>query len=118
MDHINDGQTQGGVPWMYSDKVKEHFFNPKHFTTQAPEDYDGCGLVGSPACGDLMKFWIKVRDEKIVDVKWQTFGCASAIASTSALAEMLLENGGTMIEEALKIKPQDIMERLGGLPDI
>lgn len=117
---ISDGQTQSGVPWIYSDEVREHFFNPKNFATKPPEDFDGLGIVGSPICGDMMKFWIKVDKEskKIIDVKWQTFGCASAIASTSVLSEMVTEKGGMKIEDALKITPQDIMDRLSGLPEI
>ncbi len=104
--------------WVYSDIVKEHFFNPKNLVTDTKEveDYDGVGEVGSPACGDMMKFWIKVKDDKIIDLKWQTFGCGSAIGSTSMLSEMVLENNGMKIDEALKIKPMDIIDRLGGLP--
>ena len=62
--------------------------------------------------------WIKVEDNKIIDCKWQTFGCASAIASTSVFSVMIIENGGMTIKEALAIKPQDIVSRLGGLPTI
>ncbi len=106
--------------WFYSDVVKDHFFNPRNiFKTQAEvESYeaDGKGMVGSPACGDMMKMWIKVQDEKIVECKWQTFGCGSAIASTSMLSVMVTENGGMPIEEALKVKPQDIVKRLVELP--
>ena len=70
-------------------------------------------------CGDVMDIWIKVdpESERVVDLKWKTFGCGSAIAATSMFSEMVTENGGLTIEEALKIKPQDIMERLGGLPN-
>lgn len=106
--------------WVYSDMVKEHFFNPKNLVTDIKKvkDYDGVGEVGSPACGDMMKFWIKVnkKEDKIIDVKWQTFGCGSAIGSTSMLSEIVLENNGMKIDEALKIKPKDIIDRLGGLP--
>ncbi|MEK7189850.1 MAG: iron-sulfur cluster assembly scaffold protein, partial [Patescibacteria group bacterium] len=75
--------------------------------------------VGSPACGDEMVMWIQIdtKEDKIIDCRWRTFGCGSAIASTSMLSEMVKENGGIKIDEALKIKPQDIMTRLGGLPD-
>lgn len=104
---------------MYSEVVRDHFFNPQNFVSEAPKDYNGLGLVGSPACGDMMKVWLKIepKTEKIKEFKWQTFGCASAIASTSMLSVMVTENGGLTIEEALKIKPQDILERLSGLPD-
>ena len=121
MDSDNyDGQSHAGENWLYSNVVKEHFFNPKNFATAAPVDYNAVGLVGSPACGDMMKVWLKInpQTEKIEDFKWQTFGCASAIASTSALSEMVLEKGGKTIDEALTITPQDIMARLGGLPQI
>ena len=81
--------------------------------------YDAVGIVGSPACGDQMKMWLKIdkKTERVKKLKWRTFGCASAIASTSAFSEMVTENNGMTIEEALKIKPQRIMERLGGLPN-
>lgn len=106
--------------WYYTDEVKDHFYNPRnlHRKSEAPLDFDGVGMVGSPACGDYMKMWIKVdkENDKIIDCKWQTFGCASAIGSTSMLSVMVSENGGMPIDEALKLRPQDIMERLGGLP--
>ncbi|MFA6426855.1 MAG: iron-sulfur cluster assembly scaffold protein [Candidatus Magasanikbacteria bacterium] len=111
---------QGGS-WLYSDIVKEHFFNPQNILFHGEEDkYSdyAIGRVGSPACGDEMVMWISIdpKTEKIIDCKWQTFGCGSAIASTSMLSVMLTENGGMTIEEALKVRPQDIMTRLGGLP--
>ena len=113
-----DGTDQTGSDWYYSEEVKEHFFKPKNFAVNAPEDYNGLGMVGSASCGDMMRVWIKVDEsEKIKDFKWQTFGCASAIASTSALSELATENGGLALAEARKITPQDILKRLGGLPD-
>lgn len=106
--------------WLYSDIVKEHFFNPKNFMVD-DEDYvaDGMGMVGSPACGDMMTVWIKVdrQSERVTDMKWRTFGCGSAIASTSMHSVMVVENGGRTLDEALKIRPQDIIARLGGLPN-
>lgn len=103
--------------WFYTDTVKDHFFNPKNFL-EDEKDYGDAylGMVGSPACGDAMKVWLRIKDDKIVDFKWKTFGCASAIASTSMLSVMVTENGGMPIEQALKLRPQDIMARLGGLP--
>ena len=98
---------------------KRSFFNPRNLLIHGQEEKyqaDGVGRVGSPACGDEMVIWIKVDPKtKITDCKWQTFGCGSAIASTSMLSVMVLENGGMTIEQALKIRPQDILERLGGL---
>jgi len=112
-----------GQKWFYSKKVKEHFFNPRNIFKSAAEAKkyraDGVGTVGSPACGDVMKMWVRVdkKLDKIKECKWQTFGCASAIASTSMLSVMVTEKGGMKLEKALKITPQDIIKRLGGLPE-
>ena len=107
--------------WGYSDEVKDHFFNPRNVMTEDEASYkaDGVGEVGSPACGDMMKMWIKVdpAQDKIIDCKWKTYGCASAIGSTSMLSLMITENGGMSIDRALKLVPKDILIRLGGLPD-
>jgi len=109
-----------GQAWVYSDIVKDHFFNPRNLLLKNPQagEYDAIGEVGSPACGDVMKIWIKMdkKNDKIIDLKWRTFGCGSAIAATSMFSLMVTENGGMKIDRALKIRPQDIMERLGGLP--
>ena len=116
-----DVVSRGGEGnWLYSKIVKEHFFHPRNFVVKGKPKfkYNGEGLVGSPACGDMMKFWIYVdpETEKIRKCGWQTFGCASAIASTSALSVMVTEKGGIAVGQALKLKPQDILKRLGGLP--
>ncbi|MCG8569996.1 MAG: iron-sulfur cluster assembly scaffold protein [Spirochaetes bacterium] len=107
-----------GIGWTYSEKVKQHFMNPKNVLEVSEEEYqaDGIGFVGSPACGDMMKIYIKVKDDKIIDLKWKTFGCASAIGSTSMLSEMVTREGGMTLEEAAKITPDDIIKELGGLP--
>ncbi|MBT4651712.1 iron-sulfur cluster assembly scaffold protein [Candidatus Woesearchaeota archaeon] len=108
-----------GKCWLYSDEVKKHFFDPRNIfkTDEEAEEYeksaDGIGEVGSPACGDVMRFYIKVKDGKITECRFKTFGCASAIASTSVLSEMVI---GMKLEDAKKIKPQDILKKLGGLP--
>jgi nitrogen fixation NifU-like protein len=108
--------------WFYTDTVKDHFFNPKNFLEDEGAYHDAyLGMVGSPACGDAMKVWLRIEKdargvERVKDFKWKTFGCASAIASTSMLSVMVTENGGLSVEEALKLRPQDIMARLGGLP--
>jgi len=110
-----------GEKWYYSDIVKEHFFKPRNILLEEPREceYDATGMVGSPACGDMMNMWMKIdpKTERIVDLKWKTFGCGSAIAATSMYSVMLTENGGLTIEEALRVRPQHIMERLGGLPN-
>ncbi len=106
--------------WFYSDVVKEHFFHPKNFLDHDPEEseYNAMGKVGSPACGDELRVWLMVEPatEKITGFWWKTFGCGSAIASTSIASVMVTENGGMTLDEARKLKPQDIMARLGGLP--
>ena len=104
-----------GQDWVYSDIVKDHFLNPRNFLMgdEAQFDYDAVGLVGNPICGDQMKMYIKVRDNVIVDLRWKTYGCASAIASTSALSELAK---GKTLDEALKISAKDIDDYLGNLP--
>lgn len=103
--------------WAYNENVKKHFMKPQNMLVgDAVFEADGTGSVGSPACGDMMQVMIKVNDGKITDFKWKTFGCASAIASTSALSELVLENGGMTLEDAYHITPEQIIRFLGGLP--
>jgi len=110
--------------WFYSNTVREHFLKPINLAFNEKQitelNANGIGEVGSPACGDVMKLWLKInpKTEIIEKCLWQTFGCASAIASTSMLSVMVTENKGMKIEDALKIKAKDILKRLGGLPTI
>ena len=95
----------------YSDKVMEHFTNPQNIGEV--ENADGVGEVGNPVCGDMMKFSIKVKDDRIEDVKYLTFGCGAAIAVSSMVSEMVK---GKTLDEALKISNKDVARELGGLP--
>src|SRR3990172_13336016 len=96
---------------MYSETVMEHFSHPRN--TGVIEDADGVGEVGNPQCGDMMTFYIKVKDDVIADVKFQTFGCVAAIAVSSMVSEMAK---GKDLEEAKQITNKQVAETLGGLP--
>ncbi|MCX5687956.1 MAG: Fe-S cluster assembly scaffold protein NifU [Candidatus Omnitrophica bacterium] len=97
----------------YSEKVIEHFKNPRN-VGEIP-DADGVGNVGNPMCGDIMRLYIKVENNKIVDAKFKTFGCGAAIATSSMVTELVK---GKTIDEALKISNRAVAEALGGLPKI
>ncbi len=103
------------APWVYTEIVKEHFLNPRNFLMGDETKYhaDAEGIVGNPVCGDQMKMFIQVEDDRIKDVKWKTYGCASAIASTSALSELAK---GRTLDQALTITAEEIEQYLGGLP--
>ncbi|MFA5013187.1 MAG: iron-sulfur cluster assembly scaffold protein [Candidatus Paceibacterota bacterium] len=98
---------------IYSDKVLEHFKKPHN--QGVIKDADAVGEVGNPVCGDVMKIYLKVENNKIKDIKFETLGCAAAIAVSSALTDMVK---GKTIEEALKITKDKIVEDLGGLPAV
>jgi nitrogen fixation NifU-like protein len=98
---------------MYSEKVMEHFRRPRNMGEM--ENPDGIGKAGNPICGDVMELYIKVRDNTIVDARFQTFGCGAAIATSSMVTEMVK---GKSIDEALEISNRAVAEALGGLPPV
>jgi NifU-like protein len=103
--------------WVYSETVRDHFLNPRNvLRDENPEDFDAVGRTGNIKCGDEMVMYLKVDPTTltITDCRWQTYGCASAIASTSILSEMVR---GMTLEEAARITSKDIFAALGGLPD-
>ncbi len=95
----------------YSEKVMDHFANPRNVGEIT--DADGVGEVGNPVCGDMMTFYIKVKDNKLDDVKFKTFGCGAAIAVSSMVAEMAK---GRTLDEAMQLTNEQVAEALGGLP--
>jgi nitrogen fixation NifU-like protein len=98
---------------MYSEKVLDHFRNPRN--VGEIEDADGVGTVGNPVCGDMMSIYIKVENDRIKDIKFKTFGCGAAIATTSMTTELAK---GKTLDEALKITREDVADELGGLPPV
>lgn len=106
--------------WLYSSTVKDHFFNPQNcLVDDSTFDADGYGVVGSATCGDMMAVLIKVNEgtKTISECKWKTFGCPSAVASTSMMSIMVTENGGMSLTKARHITPESIIARLTSLPD-
>ena len=95
----------------YSEKVMDHFQNPRN--VGEIKDADGVGEIGNPTCGDMMTFYVKVKDNKLEDVKFKTFGCGAAIAVSSMVSEMAK---GKTIDEAMKITNASVAQELGGLP--
>jgi nitrogen fixation NifU-like protein len=96
---------------MYTETVRDYFLNPRNVGSL--DHADGIGEVGNAKCGDVMKISIKVEDDRIADVRFETFGCAAAIASSSIATEMIK---GKTLDEALKVTNKDVLEALGGLP--
>lgn len=97
---------------MYTDIVLDHFTNPRNMGTLA--DPDAAAKVGSPVCGDLMEVYLQVADGRITEIKFRTFGCGAAIASSSMASEMVK---GQTLEEAARLTDEQVAERLGGLPE-
>lgn len=98
---------------MYSDKVMDHFKNPRNIGEI--ENADGIGVVGNPTCGDVMNIYIKVKDNKLEDIKFKTFGCGAAVATSSMITELAK---GKTLDEALEITKNDIADALEGLPPV
>lgn len=97
----------------YSKKVMDHFFNPRN--VGVIEDADAIGEVGNPVCGDIMKMYLKIKDNVITEIKFQTFGCGAAVATSSMVTEMVK---GKTLEQALEITNKNVAEALDGLPPI
>ncbi len=98
---------------MYSPKLMDHFRKPRNMGQM--KNPDGVGKVGNPVCGDVMYLYIKVKDDRIANIKWETFGCAAAIGTSSIITEMAK---GKTLDDALKITKKDVADELGGLPAI
>ncbi len=96
---------------MYTDQVMDHFQNPRN--VGEIESADGVGQVGNPVCGDIMKIYLKIKDDRIEDIKFKTFGCGAAIATSSMVTEMVK---GKTLDEALSVTREAVAEALGGLP--
>lgn len=96
---------------MYNDKVMDHFLNPRN--AGEIDNADGIGEVGNAKCGDIMRMYVRIENDILVDVKFRTFGCGSAIAASSISTEMLI---GKTVDEALVITNKDVVDELGGLP--
>ncbi|GHV22350.1 iron-sulfur cluster assembly scaffold protein [Spirochaetia bacterium] len=104
------------MDWLYSDIVKKHFSDPQNVLLEDENTFptDGKGQTGNIKCGDQMLMMLQIKDDIITDVRWKTYGCASAIASTSMLSETIK---GMNIRDAYNIKPEDLVKKLGGLPE-
>ncbi len=116
---MTDIVTSDGKLWTYTDKVKDHFFNPRGIIKTNEEEAlydkeaDGIGSSVSAPCGDSMKMWLKIKDDKIAECRWRTFGCAAAIAATSIFAEKVI---GMEIKDALELNAKTISKDLDELP--
>jgi nitrogen fixation NifU-like protein len=104
------------LDWLYSETVKDHFTNPRNVLEEDESSFsaDARGQTGNIKCGDQMLMLLKIKDDVITEVRWKTYGCASAIASTSMLSEVVK---GMNIADAYNVKPEDLIEKLGGLPE-
>lgn len=103
--------TRAGIV-MYTEKLIDHFLNPRN--VGSIPDPDGVGTLGDPSCGDFLRIYIRVQDDRLADVKFEVYGCPAAIATSSVLTEMVK---GKTLEEALQVTDEDVAEALGGLPE-
>jgi nitrogen fixation NifU-like protein len=111
----NESTLQSGTGSYYNRMVMEHFTNPRNIGEMTEGETDGFALLGDPSCGDQLKLWIKVQDNKIMDIKFKCFGCPGAIATSSMLT--VLAKGKT-IEQAKKLTDNDVIRALGGIPEV
>jgi len=109
-----ESENQLGPVLFYNEIVIDHFTNPRNVGEMAEDEADGFALIGDPACGDQMKLWIKVESGRIADIKFKSFGCPGAIA-TSSMATVLAQ--GKTIEEAQQLTDDDVIKALGGIPE-
>ncbi|MEW6755290.1 MAG: iron-sulfur cluster assembly scaffold protein [Candidatus Latescibacterota bacterium] len=105
-------QKHGPVPY-YTPEVIDHFTNPRHQGEMSPEEASGFALIGDPGCGDQMRMWIRVEDDRIVDIRFRTTGCAGSVATSSMVTELAC---GRTITEALTLTDDDVIAALGGTP--
>jgi len=112
-DNVEEERTEGPVLF-YNDLVIEHFTNPCNVGEMSPQEADGFALVGDPACGDQMKLWIKVESGRISDIRFKSFGCPGAIATSSMATRLAL---GRTLEEAAELTDDDVVRELGGIPE-
>jgi nitrogen fixation NifU-like protein len=111
---VEEAQRYSGPVLFYSEAVIDHFTNPRNVGELSEDESDGYGLVGDPACGDQMKLWISVKSNKINNIKFKSYGCPGAIATSSMLTDLAK---GRSIEDAKRITDDDVVEALGGIPE-
>lgn len=107
-------QEDGGPVLFYNDTVIDHFLNPRNVGEMAPGEASGYALVGDPSCGDQMKLWIRVDEGRIADIRFKSFGCPGAIATSSMATSLAL---GMTLKEAAELTDDDVIRALGGIPE-
>jgi nitrogen fixation NifU-like protein len=107
-------RPMSGPVLYYTETLIDHFANPRHVGEMAPDEADGYAVIGDPSCGDQMKLWIRVQDGRIADIRFRSFGCPGAIATSSMATELAC---GRTVEEALALTDDDVIAALGGIPE-